>query len=178
MSSSSFAGTSTGSWSHPVLAIPGLLPEFTRRDAAVRYKLLDPGVSWTALRAGPVGAGFGSGTYVGAKFEGHVDWNVCRKSPDIVKKGSDTFQRWCLWCRKDACSSRPWHWWRNRSSVPRAVGVCISCGRPAVSFRPLWIASRAPSRTTGQVGHMCCRLEAWMIDGVAYCSTPCRVAPL
>ena len=33
---------------HSVLAIPSLRPEFTRRDAAVRYKLLDPGVSWTA----------------------------------------------------------------------------------------------------------------------------------
>ena len=86
-SSSSFSRTSTGPLSHPVFAIPGLLPEFTRRDAAVRYKLLDPCVSWTALRAGPVGAGFGSGTYVDAKFESHVGWNVCRESPDMAKKG-------------------------------------------------------------------------------------------
>ena len=36
----------------PALTIPSFLPEFTRRDAAVRYKLLDPCDLWTALRAG------------------------------------------------------------------------------------------------------------------------------
>ena len=35
----------------------------------------------------PVEAGFGSGTYVDAKFEGHVGWNVCQESHDMAKKG-------------------------------------------------------------------------------------------
>ena len=39
------------------------------------------------LRAGPAGAGFGSGTYVDAKFEGHVGWNVYRESPDMTREG-------------------------------------------------------------------------------------------
>ena len=49
--------------------------------------MLDPGVSRAALIAGPVGAGVGSGTYVGAKFEGHAGWNVCRESSDMAKEG-------------------------------------------------------------------------------------------
>ena len=32
-------------------------------------------------------AWFCSGIYVDAKFEGLVSWNVCRKSPDVAKKG-------------------------------------------------------------------------------------------
>ena len=31
-------------------------------------------------------AGFGSGIYVNAKFEGHVGGNVCRESPDMAKR--------------------------------------------------------------------------------------------
>ena len=49
-------------------------------------KLLDPGVSWTAPRPGPVWAGFGSRTYVDGEFEGHVSWDVCREYPDVAEK--------------------------------------------------------------------------------------------
>ena len=66
----------------------------------------------------------------------------------------------------------------SRSIVPRAVNVGISCERPAVSPHPLWVAFKSSSHTTGQVGHTSCRCKAWMINGVAYCSTPYRVAPL